>query len=134
MANEYKVGMKVALISGSTWGSHISTRTVYKVRKDGKFFVSFTRDGEIVQSDQMWSPGKFGTSRAYKSGRGHGHSRERIEIWTEEHDRQLAENNDKNRAENARDDIIKKLNDMDMRDPDHRSKVYALAIVLKDYQ
>ncbi len=91
MSEHFKVGTIVALCNYSSWGPRsISKREVYKVRKDGKFYVKFQRGEEVVCSDTMWAPDRFGSPEANPAGR-KGYSRERIEVWTEKHDAEIAE-------------------------------------------
>lgn len=89
----FTVGTMVAVI-GSRGFSGVSIRRckVWKVRKDGKFFLSFMRHeagkpSEEVKLDQMWTPTGNGTARMSGS-----HSyRDHVEVWTTEHDGRVAE-------------------------------------------
>lgn len=95
----FTVGTIVAVI-GSRGFSGVSIRRckVWKVRKDGKFFLAT----DEVKLDQMWTPTGNGTARMSGS-----HSyRDHVEVWTTVHDERVAEIKAQRHAERVR-QIIK---------------------------
>ena len=68
----------------------IAKRRVYKVRKDGKFFLEWLRDDAMYQSNTMWTPDRIDPNRASQSGRGSGrYTRDHVEVWSEKHDERV---------------------------------------------
>jgi hypothetical protein len=72
-----------------------SKRRVYKVRKDGKFFLEWKRseDEELHQSPTMWTPQHHNPQEAHPSGKSvySVGRKETAEIWSEKHDALLAD-------------------------------------------
>lgn len=122
MSEHFKVGTIVALCnSGGGWGQRsITKREVYKVHKNGRFFVKFTRIGaggeqEVVHSDTMWTPDRFGGPEAQKAGERGYCSREYIEVWTEKHDQELAERRAARAAQDRKNELLEVVQNLDTR-------------------
>lgn len=97
--SKFVEGATVAFITihpGS--GSNLTKAKVVKVHKDGKFIMSFMRNGEEVVMDRLWSP--YNATEAQEAGRrGSSYaSRSEAEIWTPEHDVKLHEQTQTYRA------------------------------------
>jgi hypothetical protein len=99
--SKFTVGTKVALFRGYSDGPSVAT--VYKVHKDGKFFL---QTGEVLGS-QMWTPNKYNNDRAKPSG-SKSWNRDHAEVWTPAHDEAIAAR----KASNAR---CRRMNDLQRR-------------------
>jgi|SRR5687768_4884379 len=132
MPNEhFKIGTEVALITHG-WGVSLGKRTVTKVRKDGKFFVSIRNDaGELTQLDQMWTPDRFGRPQADMSGSGH-YPRESMEVWSDKHDGLLRELRERNTARKARDDLLSRIKELSLENEEHRNLIINLCALLPE--
>lgn len=127
MSEHFKVGTKVAVCLYSNWGPRsISKREVYKVRKDGKFFVSY----QGVCSDTMWTPNKHGSPEATRSGCKSGWSRERIEPWTEKHDEELAARRIIRLAEELKNDVLKAISNLQVHNEADRALLERFAALV----
>jgi len=82
----FVVGAEVALVSVN-FDRRIERRVVGKVHRNGRFFLGA---GDGIGT-AMWTPDRNGRT-ASRSGEQRGYiHREHIELWTEEHDREVAE-------------------------------------------
>jgi|SRR5687768_3419223 len=127
----FPIGTVVALIH-SGWGDRsITKRTVTKVRKDLKFFVSYRGStGEVVQSDAMWTPDRFGGPKAQKSGERGSYSREYIEVWTPKHDEEIAERKARREADAHKAELIKGIQKLSIHSEADRNLVLNLLALL----
>jgi hypothetical protein len=94
--SKFPLGATVAYVTTSARGGRsIVKATVNKVRKDGKFFVSWYRldqggQKELVKSDTMWTPIRT-LPEARQSGRNPGYTKASIELWSPAHDVEVHE-------------------------------------------
>jgi hypothetical protein len=129
----FKVGADVAVIHHSGFGdSRISKRRIAKVRKDGKFFLELKdAAGAEMVGEQMWTPDHLGSPRASKSG-GSSYDRERIELWTAEHDEVLLMRRRKHFAQSQKNRLEEFLKTLDMRSKEDQDKLLAVVAELSN--
>lgn len=108
----FVVGATVAVIESNTWGRRFSKRVIAKVRKDGKFYLEGHAGGP---EERMWTPNSYGDPTARVSG-DKGYYRPHIELWTAEHDAELAVVARRNAANEQRNKLKLWLDRLDLRD------------------
>jgi hypothetical protein len=108
----FVVGAEVAVIEVSSWSRRFSKRRIAKVRKDGKFHLEGFPGGP---EERMWAPDSNGDPKARVSGY-KGYHRPHIELWTAEHDAELALVKRRNAAIEQRNKLKLWLDRLDLRD------------------
>lgn len=117
----FAVGTVCALINTRGWGGpRINKVTVYKVRKDGKFFIRYGNN----EGTQMWKPheGGFGWE-GRRTGDFYG---EHLEVWTEKHDALIAEQREQASARDVQAAVLEQVRSLGVANPKDRAKLAAI--------
>lgn len=129
MTSPFIVGAKLAKWSSRSFGgASLSTVTVAKVRKDGKFFVQYA--GGTV-GEQMWKPiaNRDGTWEARMTSKGN-HYRESLEVWGPEHDAHLEAKRAERAFADIKGELLKRIDELSPRSAGDRVRLSALLGVM----
>lgn len=113
----FQVGTSVALIhTKHNLGDSVTRWVVSKVRKDGRFYISFREpDGSERQSDTMWTPEPNKSSARCRNQ--NSHSISWLEVWSHSHDEAVKEQRLVAAAYVDKEDIITWLKSLDVKNP-----------------